>query len=65
MSRNWPQGEQRHVYITETHLRIGEGGRGWGAETKSDIISGQSTEAQNNKKVHSKRTKLFLIKNTD
>ena len=30
---------------------------------KPDVINGQSMEARNNKKVHSKRTKLILIKN--
>ena len=61
MSRNWPQGEQRHVYITETHLRIGEGGRGWGAETKSDIINSQSTEGKNKKKGSFEKNKMYVL----
>ena len=67
MFRSWLYRERGHAYVTKTHLRIGDGGggRGWGEKTKPDVINGQSMEARNNRKVHSKRTKLFLIKNMD
>ena len=36
--RDWTHEEHQHSNVTETHLRIGEGGKGWGEETKPDVI---------------------------
>ena len=41
----------KHAHVTETHLRIGEGGREWGVETKPDVVK-QPEEGRHKTKIY-------------